>query len=81
MVVQCAAVWTERRRTADAAQEREFVVRCPGADHKTVNAQRGHGKDVKDADVEISNLKIDHPLANLKNVAEGDDRKSYQGRE
>ena len=44
------------RRAAHAAEQGKFVVRRPGADDDAVDAERTHGEDVKNADVEIGDL-------------------------
>ena len=68
------------RRAAHAAEQGKFIVRRPGADHDAVNTERAHGKDVKNADVEIGDLQVDGTFADVEHIAEGNDRESDQRR-
>src|SRR5687768_17255565 len=54
------------RRSADGSQQGEFIVGCPSTDHDTVNANRHHGKNIKDTDIDIGDLKTVLDAIDLK---------------
>ena len=64
-----------------AAQQRVVVGRGPARHHDAVDAQREHGEDVEDADVERDRLQRDLAAADVQGVAERDRREGGQREE